>query len=102
MTSLAEQLRELKEEISDKKFTMVVLGSLPESYDFISSLNARNVELNWDNRKENKRSKTIVRIKMKHYIHEEISPEEEIFQEEEGIMVVGIVTEHIINNRTIT
>ena len=51
MTSLAEQLRELKEEISDKKFAMVVLGSLPESYDnFISSLNARNVEeLNWDN-----------------------------------------------------
>ena len=50
MTSLAEQLRELKEEISDKKFATVVLGSLPESYDnFISSLNARNVELNWDN-----------------------------------------------------
>ena len=51
MTSLAEQLRELKEEISDKKFAKVVLGSLPESYDnFLSSLNARNVEeLNWDN-----------------------------------------------------
>ena len=51
MTSLAEQLRELKEEISDKKFATVVPGSLPESYDnFISSLNARNVEkLNWDN-----------------------------------------------------
>ena len=45
MTSLAEHLRELKEEISDKKFATVVLGSLPESYDnFILSLNARNVE----------------------------------------------------------
>ena len=52
--SLTEQLRELKEEISDKKFAMVVLGSLPESYDnFISSLNARNVEeLNWDKYQE--------------------------------------------------
>ena len=51
MMSMAEQLRELKEEISDQKFTTVVLGSLPESYDnFISSLNARKVEeLNWDN-----------------------------------------------------
>ena len=51
MTSLAEQLRELKEEISDQKFATVILGSLPESYDnFISSLNARKVdELNWDN-----------------------------------------------------
>jgi hypothetical protein len=30
MTSLAEQLREMKEEISTKKFATVVLGSLPE------------------------------------------------------------------------
>ncbi|CAB4043838.1 Hypothetical predicted protein, partial [Paramuricea clavata] len=51
MTSLAEQLQELKEEISDQKFATVVLRSLPESYDnFISSLNARTVEeLKWDN-----------------------------------------------------
>ena len=53
MTSLAEQLRELKEEITPQKFATVVLGSLPESYDnFISSLNTTKVdELNWDNMK---------------------------------------------------
>ena len=33
MTSLAVQLRELKEEITPQKFATVVLGSLPESYD---------------------------------------------------------------------
>lgn len=51
MTSLAEQLRELKEEISSKKFATVVLGSLPESYDnFLTSLNVRNAEdLDWEN-----------------------------------------------------
>ena len=51
MTSLAEQLRELKEEISPQKFATVVLGSLPESYEsFISSLNARKIdELDWEN-----------------------------------------------------
>ena len=51
MTSLAEQLREMKEEISSKKFATVVLGSLPESYDnFLSSLNARNADdLDWEN-----------------------------------------------------
>ena len=50
MTSLAEQLREMKEEVSSKKFATVVLGSLPESYDtFLTSLNARNAEeLNWE------------------------------------------------------
>ena len=50
MTSLAEQLRELKEEITSQTFTTVVLGSLPESYDnFITSLNTTKVdELNWD------------------------------------------------------
>ena len=49
MTSLAEQLREMKE-VSSKKFATVVLGSLPESYDtFLTSLNARNAEeLNWE------------------------------------------------------
>ena len=33
MTKLAEQLREMKEEVSGKKFATVILGSLPESYD---------------------------------------------------------------------
>ena len=33
MTSLAEQLRAMNEEIPSKKFATVVLGSLPESYD---------------------------------------------------------------------
>ena len=42
MTSLAEQLRELKEEISDKKFATVVLGSLPESND---NFKCRRIEL---------------------------------------------------------
>ena len=51
MTSLAEQLREMNEEISPKKFATVVLGSLLESYDnFLTSLNARNADdLNWEN-----------------------------------------------------
>ena len=51
MTSLAEQLRDMKEEISDQKFATVVLKSLPESYEnFISSLNAQKVEdLKWEN-----------------------------------------------------
>ena len=51
MTSLAEQLREMKEQISSKKFATVVLGSLPESYDnFLTSLNARNADdLDWEN-----------------------------------------------------
>eukprot|EP00794_Sanderia_malayensis_P000747 gene747-25_t len=51
MTSLAEQLRELGEEISSRKFATVVLGSLPESYDnFLTSLNARAADgLDWEN-----------------------------------------------------
>ena len=51
MTSLAEQLRELKEDITPLKFATIVLGSLLKSYNnFISSLNATEVdELNWDN-----------------------------------------------------
>lgn len=50
MTSLAEQLREMNEKISLKKFATVVLGSLPESYDnLLTSLNARNaVDLDWE------------------------------------------------------
>ena len=51
MTFLAEQLRELEEEISSRKFATVIRGSLPESYDnCVSSLNAQTAdELNWDN-----------------------------------------------------
>ena len=50
MTSLAEQLREINEEISSKKFATVVLGSLPDSYDnFLTSLNARSADdLDWE------------------------------------------------------
>ena len=50
MTSLAEQLREMKEDVSSKKFAIVVLGSLPESYEnFLISMNARDVEkLDWN------------------------------------------------------
>ena len=53
MTSLAEQLREMNEEISSKKFATVVLGSLPNSYDnFLTSLNARGADdLDWENMK---------------------------------------------------
>ena len=45
LTSLAEQLHELQEEITPQRFTTVILGSLPESYDnFISSLNANKMD----------------------------------------------------------
>ena len=51
MTSIAEQLREMIEEMSSKKFATVVLGSLSESFDnFLMSLNARNADnLDWEN-----------------------------------------------------
>ena len=50
MTALSGRLRELGEVVDSKRFAIVVLGSLPESYDnFITSLNARSVEqLTWD------------------------------------------------------
>ena len=50
MATVAQQLRELDEEISSQKFATAVLGSLPSSYDtFITSLNARNADdLDWD------------------------------------------------------
>jgi len=50
MSSLAQQLRDLDEEVSPQKFTIAVLGSLPSSYDnFITSLNARNKnEFDWE------------------------------------------------------
>ena len=49
MTRIAEQLKEMKEEVSSKKFAIVILGSLPDSYDnFLTSLNARNADdLDW-------------------------------------------------------
>ena len=41
----------MKEEVSPKKFAIIVLGSLPDSYDtFLTSLNARDIDqLTWDN-----------------------------------------------------
>ena len=50
MTELANRLRELKEDISERKFATRILGSLPESYCVcISTLNARSADqLNWD------------------------------------------------------
>ena len=51
MTSLAEQLKEMKEDISSKKFAIVMLGSLPDSYEtFLTSMNARDAaNLDWNN-----------------------------------------------------
>ena len=50
MTNLAEQLKEMDDEISSKKFAVAVLGSLPESYDnFLTSLNSRGADtLDWN------------------------------------------------------
>ena len=50
MTALAQELRELGEDVSSKKFATVILGSLPESYGiFLTSLNARPAaELTWE------------------------------------------------------
>ena len=50
MTALAQQLRELNEEISTQKFATVILGSLPNPFEnFITSLNARNAnQLTWE------------------------------------------------------
>ena len=50
MSTLAQQLRELDEEVSPQKFATAVLGSLPSSYDiFITSLNARDKDnFDWD------------------------------------------------------
>ena len=43
MTSMAEQLREMKEEVSSKKFAVTILGSLPDSYEnFVTSMNTRD------------------------------------------------------------
>lgn len=50
MTKLAQELRDLKEDINPKKFATVILGSLPSSYDmFVTSLNAREADnLDWE------------------------------------------------------
>ena len=53
MTSLAKRLRELKEDISPRKFATVVHGSLPESYNFLTGLNAGDANsFQWDNIKQ--------------------------------------------------
>ena len=51
MMTVAQELRELNEDISMKKFATVILGSLPPSYDnFVTSFNTQSVDnLNWDN-----------------------------------------------------
>ena len=51
MTTMAEQLKEMKEEVPSQKFCFVILGSLPDSYDtFITSLNARSADsIDWSN-----------------------------------------------------
>lgn len=51
MTSLAEQLKEMKEDISSKKVAIVILGSLTDSYEkFLTSMNARDAtSLDWNN-----------------------------------------------------
>ena len=50
MTTLAQQLRDLGEVITPRKFATTILGSLPESYEtFVLTLNARGVnELDWE------------------------------------------------------
>ena len=51
MTSLAQDLREMNEDISSKKFATVILGSLPQSYqNFVTSFNTKSIDdLCWDN-----------------------------------------------------
>ena len=50
MISIAQELRELNEEISDKKFAIVILGCLPDSFDnFLTSFNSKPADdLTWD------------------------------------------------------
>ena len=51
MTTLAQELRELKMEISSAYFATIILASLPDSYDnFLTSFNTRPIEeLSWEN-----------------------------------------------------
>lgn len=50
MTKLAQESCALKEDINPRKFAMIILGSLPSSYDmFVTSLNARDADnLDWE------------------------------------------------------
>ena len=50
MTSVAQELRELKEDISEKKFATTILGALPESYEsFLSGFNTVSADdITWD------------------------------------------------------
>ena len=50
MTSLAQQLREMDEDISSRKLATGMLGSLPPSYDtLVTSTSARNItQLDWE------------------------------------------------------
>ena len=50
MTTLAQQLRDLGEVITSRKFANTILGSLPESYEtFVLTLNSREAnELDWE------------------------------------------------------
>ena len=51
MTSMAEQLREMEEDVSSKKFAVTMLGSLPDSYEnFVTSMNTRDAsQIEWTN-----------------------------------------------------
>ena len=51
MTQLAQDLKEMGKDIESKEFAVVVLGSLPSSYEmFVTSLNARGADtLDWNN-----------------------------------------------------
>ena len=66
MTSLAQQLRELGEIISTQKFAIVILGSLPPSYNiYITSLDACKADdLDWDSIKSSLQ-KECIKIKEK-------------------------------------
>ena len=50
MTTLAQQLREMNEDITSRKFATVMLGSLPSSYDnLVTSMSARDInQLDWE------------------------------------------------------
>ena len=50
MTQLAQDLREMGKDITSQEFAVVILGSLPSSYDmFVTSLNARGADdLDWE------------------------------------------------------
>ena len=51
MTTMSEQLREMGEETTSKKFAIIMLGSLPQSYDhLVTSMNTLDINhLDWEN-----------------------------------------------------